>query len=276
MVWLTATLPPSMEDELCRRMKHNRAAMTIYRSQTSRPNVGYRVWRLDMTGVGRGPYQWIKSEAVVAFIQDRIRQAAGGKVIIYANIIRQVTAMARVLRCEAYYSEQLDKAGVLARFMGASPVIAATSALGMGVDIPNIRSIIHIGTPRTLLDYAQESGRAGRDGQRSEAIIIQPAGWDAPAPWMEGVAPKDQEQVAEYMGMVEGIGCRRVVLDQYLDGVVDGYQQRYYQDADAGEQACDRCDPDWEGREVDPARVGSSPVLAREAVNEPGSKQGRQ
>ncbi|KAH2209939.1 hypothetical protein KXW71_007305, partial [Aspergillus fumigatus] len=209
MVWLTATLPPSMEAELCRWMKHDQAAVTIYRAQTSRSNVAYRVWRPDMTGVGRGPYEWIESEAVVAFIQDRIRWAAGGKVIIYANIIGQVTAMARVLGCEAYYSEQLDKAGVLVRFMGASPVIAATSALGMGVDIPNIRSIIHIGTPRTLLDYAQESGRAGRDGQRSEAIIIQPAGWDALAPWMEGVAPKDQEQVAEYIGVVEGVGCRR-------------------------------------------------------------------
>ncbi|KAH2277892.1 hypothetical protein KXV50_006304, partial [Aspergillus fumigatus] len=180
---------------------------------------------------------WIESEAVVAFIRDRIRRAARGKVIIYANIIGQVTAMARVLRYEAYYSEQLDKARVLARFIGASPVIAATSTLGMGVDIPNIRSIIHLRTPRTLLDYAQESGQAGRDGQRSEAIIIQPAGWDAPAPWMEGVAPEDQERVAEYMGVVEGVGCRRVVLDEYLDGVVDGYQRRYCQDADAGEQA---------------------------------------
>jgi superfamily II DNA helicase RecQ len=37
--------------------------------------------------------------------------------------------------------------------MGPSTVIAATSVLGMGVDIPNIRSIIHIGTPCTLLDY---------------------------------------------------------------------------------------------------------------------------
>jgi hypothetical protein len=50
---------------------------------------------------------------VVAFIQDRIQQAAGGKVIIYANIIGQVTTMARVLGCKAYYSNQLDKAGVL-------------------------------------------------------------------------------------------------------------------------------------------------------------------
>lgn len=60
---------------------------------------------------------------------------------------------------------------------------------------------------------------------------------------MEGVAPEDQEQVAKYMGVVEGVGCRRVVLDKYLDGVVDGYQRRYCQDADAGDQACNRCDP---------------------------------
>ncbi|KAF7174612.1 hypothetical protein CNMCM5623_008454 [Aspergillus felis] len=172
MVWLTATLPPSMEDELCQQMKYDWAAVTIYRARTSRPNVAYRVWRPDMTG------------------------AAGGKVIIYANIIGQVTAMARVLGCEAYY------------------MIAATSVLGMGVDIPNIRSIIHIGTPRTLLDYAQESGQAGRDRQRSKAIIIQPVGWDAPAPWMEGVALEDQEWVAEWGGgrvsaaALPGCGCR--------------------------------------------------------------------
>ena len=61
--------------------------------------------------------------------------------------------MAWVLGCKVYYSEQLDKARVLVWFIGASLVIATTSMLGMGVDIPNIRSIIHIRTPRMLLDY---------------------------------------------------------------------------------------------------------------------------
>jgi superfamily II DNA helicase RecQ len=42
----------------------------------------------------------------------------------------------------------------------------------MGVDIPDIRCIIYMDWPRTMLDYAQESGRVGRDGLRSEAIII--------------------------------------------------------------------------------------------------------
>lgn len=55
--------------------------------------------------------------------------------------------MAQVLGYKAYYSKQLDKARVLAWFIGASLVIAATSILGMGVDIPNIHSIIHLRTP---------------------------------------------------------------------------------------------------------------------------------
>jgi superfamily II DNA helicase RecQ len=63
--------------------------------------------------------------------------------------------MATMLGCEAYYHGSLDQPGTLERFRSQPQgVIVATSALGMGVDIPDIRSIIHLGRPRTLLDYA--------------------------------------------------------------------------------------------------------------------------
>lgn len=287
IVWLTAILPPSIEDKLYQQMKHNQAIVTIYQAQTSWLNVVYQVQQPWIPRVSQGLYQWIKSKAIIAFIQDYIQQAARGKVIIYVNIISQVIAMAWVLRCKAYYSKQLDKAGVLAWFIGASPVITTISILGIGVDILNICSIIHIRTPQMLLDYTQKSSQARQDGQYSKAIIIQPAGWDALVPWIEGVAPKDQEQVAEYIGVVEGVRCCWVVLDQYLDRVVDRYQQWYCQDADAGEQACNGCDPNLEGQEMDPPRVSCSPVLcvagsmvaregAREAACESGSMVARE
>ena len=50
-------------------------------------------------------------------------------------------------------------------------VIFATVAFGMGVDIHSVRQIIHIGPPKTVREYFQETGRAGRDGKFSKAII---------------------------------------------------------------------------------------------------------
>ena len=50
--------------------------------------------------------------------------------------------------------------------------MVASNAFGLGIDRPDVRAVIHVGPIYKIADYGQESGRAGRDGQASEAIII--------------------------------------------------------------------------------------------------------
>uniref|UniRef100_A0A1X7TDL1 DNA 3'-5' helicase n=1 Tax=Amphimedon queenslandica TaxID=400682 RepID=A0A1X7TDL1_AMPQE len=67
------------------------------------------------------------------------------------------------------------KEKILANFCdekGKLRIIIATTAFGMGIDCPNIRIIYHWGAPSTIEEYAQETGRAGRDNLPSKAILL--------------------------------------------------------------------------------------------------------
>jgi len=55
---------------------------------------------------------------------------------------------------------------------GATPIVCATIAFGMGVDVPNIRTVINLGIPGSIEAMVQQCGRAGRDGLPSVAVLI--------------------------------------------------------------------------------------------------------
>lgn len=142
--------------------------------------------------------------------EDHVRES----VIVYVWKRATADQLAKRLRTlirggvRSYHGSMVPEArrSVQDAFMsGMTRVVVATMAFGMGLDKPDIRTVIHFGMPKSIENYIQETGRCSRDGQPGRCIaLVAPQNYKAMR-WMEtggGGASKQSSIVRKLLGMV--------------------------------------------------------------------------
>ncbi|HXH20096.1 MAG TPA: RecQ family ATP-dependent DNA helicase, partial [Chitinophagales bacterium] len=166
IVALTATATPKVQSDIIKTLHLDKP--NIFISSFNRPNLVYEI-------KPKG-----KKENVMKFITQFIRANAGKSGIIYALSRKSTEEIAEFLnvngiKAAAYHAgmEQPVRSRIQDQFiMEEIDVIVATIAFGMGIDKPDVRFVIHYNIPKSIENYYQETGRAGRDGLEGRCIAF--------------------------------------------------------------------------------------------------------
>lgn len=152
--------------------------------------------------------------------------------IIYCLSRRKVTEVCAKLKAKgvkayAYHAglSQKERRENQERFiMDEGVIMVATIAFGMGIDKPDVRFVVHMDMPRSLESYYQETGRAGRDGDTSDCLLL--FGRKEASIFKHMIRKSDASasrknlenlQVETILGLCESLTCRRQSILQNFD-----------------------------------------------------------
>ncbi|XP_045869366.1 ATP-dependent DNA helicase Q1 isoform X1 [Meles meles] len=177
-------------------------------------------------------------EDIVKLINGRYKGQSG---IIYCfsqKDSEQVTASLQKLGIQAgaYHAnmEPEDKTDVHRRWSANEiQVVVATVAFGMGIDKPDVRFVIHHSMSKSIENYYQESGRAGRDDLKADCILYYGFGDIFRISSMVVMENVGQQKLYEMVSYCQNISkCRRVLIAQHFDEVWN---------SEACNKMCDNC-----------------------------------
>ncbi len=227
---LTATATEQVREDIIRNLRLNNPAVLI--SSFDRPNIYLNVLP--------------KINALEQVI-DCIRRHWGESGIIYCFSRRQVDELTEklerlgysVLNYHAGLTDEVRAKNQTLFIRDEVQIMVATLAFGMGIDKPNVRFVVHYDMPKSLEQYYQEIGRAGRDGLPCEALLLYSAG-DAHKIrfFFEEVSDRQKAEnlLQGMLSYAESRSCRRQALLAYF-----GEKFSPKRDDEKSDSCCDLC-----------------------------------
>lgn len=243
---LTATATPIVQKDIISQLKL--PDCTVFKASFNRKNLYYQIKPKD------NPYHQI-----LHYLKDRKKDSG----IIYCQSRKAVESLAQSLQAQGYRALPYH-AGLAPeirtenqeRFIhDDAEIIVATIAFGMGIDKPDVRYVIHYDLPKSIEGYYQETGRAGRDGLKSDCILF--FSYADKFKIEHFIHQKEDEkekqaalrQLRELIHYCEGNICRRELLLKY-------FGEEY------AEPGCGNCDVCLEPKERFDGTVAAQKILS--------------